>query len=121
MGEGLREVADEPPSTRVVLLGKEPDVVGETGEAVEQRSSFSGTALKDEVVGEPEAAWQERAFATRQTVDLAEAVARVAADESVLAQLPLDRRDRAHHARVARRRNPTSGIIRRLASSSRRP
>src|SRR5205085_7223146 len=56
VGERLRKVANEPLAYRVVLFAEEPDVVRQTGEAIEERLSFRNTALQNEVVGEPERA-----------------------------------------------------------------
>ena len=76
--------------------------------------------MQVQVVGQPEGAGQERAFARRQAVD---ARARdVAGDEAVRQQVALDRR---HACRASRGssagRKPTSGIISRLASRSCEP
>ena len=74
--------------------------------SIESRSNNASPsarpALEEVVVGEPERAGQERTLAARQTVDLAEAVARVPQDEAVGAQVAFDRGNRAHDTRVGR-------------------
>jgi hypothetical protein len=60
MGEGLREIADHPPGQRVVLLSQQADVVAESQQTFKERSALLLTPLKNEVVGQPEAARQKR-------------------------------------------------------------
>src|SRR5688572_23152969 len=88
VGEGLRKVAEETPGDRIVLLGKQADVVGEAEEALEQRARFVHAALQAKVVGEPEAAGEEHALARRQPVD--RLVREVALHQAVDGQFTLD-------------------------------
>ena len=53
---------------RVVLLGEQADVVGETGEPLEQRARLVEAPLHHVVVGEPERAREEHALAGGQAV-----------------------------------------------------
>ena len=57
MGEGLREVADQAVVFRVVLLGQEPDVVGQVDEPVHQLPRVLAAPSKgeglDHVEGDP--------------------------------------------------------------------
>ena len=62
VGERLRKVADLPPRARVVLLGEQADVVAQREQPLEQRPRLVVAPLQDVVVGEPEAAGEERAL-----------------------------------------------------------
>ena len=61
--EGLREVADEAPRHRVVLLGEEAEVVAQREQALEERPRVVDAADQVQAVGEPERAGEERALA----------------------------------------------------------
>src|SRR5438477_11924872 len=54
--EGLREVAEVAARARVVLLGKQADVVGEAAKALEELARLVAAPEHDQAVGEPEAA-----------------------------------------------------------------
>src|SRR2546429_842472 len=56
MAERLREVAQHPPRLRFVFLCKQPDVVAQRQEALEQGASLGVASLQDIVVGQPETA-----------------------------------------------------------------
>src|SRR5689334_10663781 len=43
--EGLGEVPQEPPPSRIVLFGEQPDVVGQAAEALEEGTRFLDAAL----------------------------------------------------------------------------
>ena len=86
---------------RVVLLGEQADVVGERRRSrCEQRARLVAAAEHAQVVGQPEAAGEERALARRQAVD--RLVRAVAQHQAVDRELALDRRD-GGHARADRR------------------
>src|SRR4051812_39813934 len=68
VGEGLREVAHQPPRLVVVLLTQEPDVVPKAEEPVEEGRRLVPPALHGEVVRVPEGARQERPLARWQPV-----------------------------------------------------
>ena len=68
MTEGLREVADQAAGRGVVLLGEQADVVAEGQQPLEQFHGLLVAAHERVVVGEPEAAGEEGAFAGRQPV-----------------------------------------------------
>jgi hypothetical protein len=59
----LREVADEPPTVRVVVLGKQSDVVASRQRPLEQRAGLVGPAGQCESVGQPEGAGKKGASA----------------------------------------------------------
>jgi len=63
VGEGSPEVADEPPTVRVVVLGKQSDVVASRQRPLEQRAGLVGPAGQCESVGQPEGAGKKGAFA----------------------------------------------------------
>src|SRR3954467_1099685 len=67
--EGLREVAEEAARRGIVFLGEEAHIVGEAKQPLEQLAGFAGAPWQAEVVGEPEAAREEHAFAARQAVE----------------------------------------------------
>lgn len=76
---------------------------------LEQGAALVLAALEEQIVGQPEAAGEERALATGQPVDLAEAVTAVAADEAVVALLAPDGGHGADHARVTSGQEPDQG------------
>ena len=63
MGERLREVPDLSLERRMILLGEEADVVADGEQPLEQRARLVVPALQQIVVGEPEGAGEECAFA----------------------------------------------------------
>src|SRR5262249_38062964 len=54
--EGLREIAQQPPGRRVVLLRQQAHVVAQAKETLEDLPCLRGPPLQREVVGEPERA-----------------------------------------------------------------
>ena len=98
---------------RVVFLGQQPDIVAQRQQALEQRARLVVPA-EQKVVGEPEAAGEEGAFA-------GEPVGRRRRCRSAAQAVATSSRSIASTCRatwVAGGRNPTSGIISRLASSA---
>src|SRR5665213_4367128 len=87
--ERLRKVADQPFSDDVVFLGEQPDVVRGADQPLEELRGVFLPFLQNVVVGEPEAAGVERAFAGREPVGR-ERRLRVALHEAVDHQLALD-------------------------------
>ena len=86
---------------RIVFLGEQADVVAQREQPLEQAPRVVVAAEQHVVVGQPEAAGEERAFAGGQSV--VGRVAVVAQHEAVDEQVLLDRRDRAAHARIVGR------------------
>ena len=106
----------------VVLLGQEADVVGHPGEALGEGSALVVAPLEQQVVGQPERAGQKGALTSGESGDLAGGVGRVAPDEPVVAEAGLDGSATVPVTlRSVAGRNPTRGIMKRLASSSGRP
>src|SRR5215217_1871947 len=95
--EPLWEVAEELARPRVDLLGVEPDIVREADELSHQLVRVVDAAAARVGVDEPERAGQERALVSVETV-----LPAVAVDVRPLAQLALDRSDRAAHPVAAR-------------------
>ena len=77
--------------SRVVLLGQQPEIVGDRDHAGEQLLRLVTFARQHIGVRQPERAGEERAFAGRQAV--VGLVGAVAQDEAVLGQLVRDRQD----------------------------
>jgi len=100
--ESLRKVPEHPPAADVVFLGEQADVVAQREEPLEQRTRFLEPALKDQVVGEPEAAGEEITFAPGQAVDVM--VAAVAEHEAVDGEVTLDCGQRSDDARIPGRK-----------------
>ncbi len=65
MRECLREVTDHSFRHRVVLFGKQPDIIRQADEPLEHVVRFVHPALQSEVVHQPEATSQKRAFSRR--------------------------------------------------------
>src|SRR6185312_6106658 len=98
MAECLREIAELTSGPRVVLLGKQTDVVTKREQAVEHRARFRQAALQDEIVDQPEAAGEERALARRQPVRPFSGV--IAIDEPARDEPPLDRAHGSNDPRI---------------------
>ena len=98
VAEGLREVADEPASARVVFLRRAARRRWRARAAARTARRPRRGARAARGVDEPERARQEGALAGRQPV--VGLLGRVAQHEPVAAQLALDRLDRARDARV---------------------
>src|SRR5438105_15890825 len=69
MRERLREVSYQAFCHGVVLFGQQADVVGESGELVEERYRLRVAPLQRTVVGQPERACEEGPFTRRKAVD----------------------------------------------------
>src|SRR5207248_7027097 len=80
VGEGLRKIPEEPSMRRIVLLGEQPDVVAERDEPLEDLARLRAAPLQRQVVGEPERAGEECAFAGWQTIEVG--VGRISMDEA---------------------------------------
>ena len=65
MREGLGEIAEQPPARGIVVFGEQPDIVADRKEPLEQGSRIAMAADHGVVVGEPEAAGEERPLARR--------------------------------------------------------
>ena len=70
MRERLGEIADHPAGVGVKLLGQQSNVIAQVEQAVEGLRRVIVSALKSEIVGEPEGAEQERPLAGRQSIDV---------------------------------------------------
>src|SRR5262245_62902264 len=105
MREGLWEVADEPLVHRVVLLREQPEVVPKRKQALEQGVCRPATTDQRQVVHQPETAREEGSFARRKPIR-GVLVRDVAHHESVAHQLPLNRVDGTHHARIGGGQKP---------------
>ena len=103
VGERLREIADQPPRHRVVLLGQQAEVVAEVEQPLEELAGIVVAPEHAQAVGQPERAGEERALPAAQAVDLTGVHGPVAEDEVALHQLPLDRLDRPPDPGVAGR------------------
>ena len=110
------------PVLRVVLLREETDVVPQREQPLEQLLRLLAAPLEREHLDEPERAGEEDAFARRQPVDVPVLLRPVSEHESVVRELAPDRLHGGHDPRVVdAARNPTSGIMSALASSSSEP
>ena len=111
------KLPDQPAGHRVVLLGQQPEIVAQPEEPVEELAGVVVAPEHREAVGQPERTGQKGTFAAGQPVDVAGVDRAVAQHESAIDQLALDGLDGAPDPRVRAGRNPTSGIMSRLASS----
>jgi hypothetical protein len=68
MAERLGKVSDLPLALDVVLLGKQAQIVGQTEEPLEERTSLVDAAVERQRADEPERACQELSFVTGQSV-----------------------------------------------------
>ena len=101
MRERLREVSYQASCHGVVLFGQQADVVGESGEMVEERYRLRVAPLQRIVVGQPERACEEGPFTGRKAVD--RGMRGIPGDESIPDQRLLDRAHGAENPRVGRR------------------
>src|SRR4029078_4450178 len=97
----LRKGAGLPAQQEIIPFGKQPDVVTERQEALEQSNGVGAATQKDVIVGQPEAAREKRGFPLGQTVVSLGAV--VAKHETVDDQALLHKLDGAANAWIARR------------------
>src|SRR5215213_1200574 len=94
----LREVADQPLCTRVVLLAQQPHVVTQREQPLEELFGLALAADAPQRLDQPEAADQERSLVPgKAVVGFARAVAQ---DEAVFGQLVSYRLDGAYHPLV---------------------
>ena len=100
MAEALRKVAKQALIGGIVLLRHQPQVVAQSEQPLEQALGVLVPSLQLVVVGQPEAARDERPFAGGQAVDVL--LRLVAVHQPVLHQPLLDRRHGADDARVPR-------------------
>ena len=63
MRECLREISDLPPRQGVVFLRQQTDIVAKRQQALEKGACLRVAVLQRVIVGKPEAAGQEDAFA----------------------------------------------------------
>ena len=70
MRKCLREIANLPPRTGIILFRKQANIVAKRQQALEYGASFGGASLEIVGVGQPEAAGEKGAFSRRQTVDV---------------------------------------------------
>ena len=107
MGEGLREVAEQPPAHRIVLLGQQAQVVGRGRQPLEHRLGLGVAPGQLVDVAQPETAGQKGAFAGRQAIDLR--LRRVTQQKAVDQKLALDRPYGRFHARIVDRQEAGHG------------
>ena len=62
MRQCLRKVPGLPANERIVLLGEQPNIVGNTGDTLEQLARLRNVAEQDVRIGEPESAGKKCAF-----------------------------------------------------------
>src|ERR1041384_304781 len=96
----LRKVSDQAPAFAVVFFRAQPDIVADREQPLEYLPGFRVPPLEREIVGEPEGAGDECAFAGRKTVNLRRFG--VAVDEAAVHEPLFDRFDSAEHARIGR-------------------
>src|SRR6266852_7781097 len=101
MRKRLREVADLPLCSRIVLFREQADIIAKRQQAFEQGARFRVAVLQRVVVGKPETAGKEDTFSRRETVDAC--LGSVPQHEAIDHELPLDRRDGAAHTWIVRR------------------
>ena len=65
MAERLREISHLTLCVSIVLLREQPDIVPKRQQAIKHRARLGDAALQDQIVDEPEAASEERAFSER--------------------------------------------------------
>lgn len=99
MREGLWKIADQALRSRIVFLGQQADIVGQSQQAPEQRRRVIIASLQHHVVGKPEAAGEGHTLAGRQAV--LGFLGLLAPNQSPMHQLALDRGDSAAHARIS--------------------
>src|SRR5438067_933305 len=98
----LGKIAELDSGFDVIFFGEQADIVADRKEALEDAPALFGSALENEVVGEPEAAREKNAFARRQAV--AYRVGVIAAHETIDHEALLDRGEGADDAGIARRK-----------------
>ena len=96
--KALREVSDQPPPRRIILLGQETQWSAKIQEAFHELLCLVDTAAKGIVVGEPEAARQEGAFGAGEAIDIM--LRGITQYKTVVEQRSFDGRYRALHARI---------------------
>src|SRR6185312_3164689 len=89
MGEALGKVANLATPGEVVFLGEQPEWAAQCQKSLEELLRLGHSAGKGVVVGQPEAAGQERTLRAWQAVDLV--LGLVPEHEPVAQQGPLDR------------------------------
>src|SRR6185369_16324788 len=104
MREALGKVADLAMPGGVVFLGEQPERAAQRQESLEELLRLGHAAGEGVVVGQPEAAGQERTLRAWEAVDLV--LGLVPEHEPVAQQGPLDRPDGALNARILRRQEP---------------
>jgi hypothetical protein len=98
--EGLREIAQQPLSVRVILLGKQSDIVAKCQQPLEEALRLLAPVEQNPVVGEPEAAGEKYALPWWQPIAGNPAV--VALHQPILREMTLDRLDGGAHPRIPR-------------------
>ena len=100
MAERLREVPEQSPINRIILLRKQTDVIAEPQKTIEHSYRLGVAARQFQVISEPKSACQKGALAGRQTIDVR--FSRIAHDITVNHELPLYGCHGAPHARIIR-------------------
>src|SRR5215471_20423300 len=67
--ETLRKISKLPAGDRVVLFSEQSEMIPDREQPLEQFLRFRHSPLEGVIVGQPEAAGQERALVTREAVD----------------------------------------------------
>src|SRR5215469_3071879 len=98
MRKSLREISHEAFQLRVVLFGKQPDIVTDCKQLVEQLLCVVNPALQNVVIHQPETAREENSFLSWQSIDGGGRV--VPLNEAIAQETFLDRAYRAENARV---------------------
>ena len=122
VAERLREVAELLAARGVDLLGEQAQIIGVTGQTVEQRRGALGLARLGKAGDEPEAADDERALLALEAVRVGALCVSIAQHEAVLGQVALDqpRSSRACARRsLAESRKEASAAPRRRVRRSR--
>src|SRR5258708_36863818 len=98
MGKGLRKVSKLASKNGIVFLGQQANVVAQIEQTQEQVARLLSAAGECIVVGEPERARHERAFASRKSIDAS--LSRVSEHKTLVHQFPLDPCDGWNYSRV---------------------
>ncbi len=116
MGERLGKIAQKPSSMGIVLFRQQANVVLQGNKPLEKLHGFLAASEQHETIDQPKRTNQKDAFTGRQSIDVR--FRRIAMDEAVVHQFPLDGFDGADDSRILGGQKATKGIINKLASKS---